>query len=86
MCTTLSLVKRTARKQHRCVWCAEKIERGEKYIDHRVVNDEANCVDTQHWHLECEEDFLEAQRDSGGGCMYFDYGEGKRPFVPNYMI
>jgi hypothetical protein len=86
VCTTLSCVKRKARKQHTCIWCGEKIERGEKYIDHRVVNDEANCVDTQHWHLECEEDFKEALRYEGGGCMYFSAYEATRPHVPNYVI
>jgi hypothetical protein len=86
MCVTLSSVKRKARKKHWCIWCGENIEVGEKYIDHRVVNDEAGCVDTQHWHLECEEDFQEAYRYEGGGCMYFMAGEAQRPHVPNYVI
>jgi hypothetical protein len=71
-------VLRKAAKQHRCCWCGQKIERGELYYDQRVVNDEAGCVDTQRWHLECSDACVAIAREEGG-CYYFTWGENERP-------
>jgi hypothetical protein len=53
--TLLSEAWRTARKQHRCVWCGEPVLAGEKYRDERSVYD----GEMQHhrWHPECDEQF-----------------------------
>lgn len=43
MCLTLSQTERTARRPHRCIWCCQAIGRGERYLDHRALNDEGGC-------------------------------------------
>lgn len=44
---------RTARKPHRCIWCGEPINAGEKYIDHRYVGDDGPTAD--RYHPECDD-------------------------------
>lgn len=65
---------RKARKQHRCTYCAEQIEVGEKYYRWMSVNE--GKAFTNKMHPECL-DFSE--EDSYGG--YFEYipYEGDRP-------
>jgi hypothetical protein len=47
----LSENTRKARKEHRCIWCPEKILKGESYLDERSVYDGA--MQNHHWHPEC---------------------------------
>ena len=79
MCQLLQQHARVARKPHRCIWCGFPIEVKSTYLDIRMVNDEAGCVETQHWHPECNEVLLEEIRYQGGGCLYFDPYGGERP-------
>ena len=51
--TLLSEAFPVARKQHRCIWCGEHIEPGEKYRAERSVFD--GSMQNHHWHLECDE-------------------------------
>lgn len=40
-----------ARKAHVCLWCAEKIEKGEKYALERCVNDDYHY--RNKYHIDC---------------------------------
>lgn len=51
--TLLKETVRTARKQHRCIWCPEQIEPGQKYHDVRGVYD--GELQQNLWHPECRE-------------------------------
>ena len=79
MCTLLRETSRVARKPHTCIWCGQPIQKSEKYLDIRMVNDEAYCVETQRWHPECNDAMLEECRLDGGGCFYFSPYEAPRP-------
>jgi hypothetical protein len=62
--TLLSEIERTARKRHRCIWCWQAIEPGQRYADERSVND----GEMQHhrWHPECRAAMLaEAEAERG---------------------
>lgn len=37
--TELSHAKRKARKEHRCEWCGEKIEKGQEYFNYTGIGD-----------------------------------------------
>ena len=74
--TLLSEATRTARKQHRCIWCGQDIAAAEQYVDERSVYD----GDIQHhrWHPEC----LDAMRDEArewGGSFEFSPHDNDRP-------
>lgn len=62
--TLLAETERTARKRHRCIWCWQFIEAGERYHDERSVND----GDMQHhkWHPECRAAMLDEVEAEGG--------------------
>lgn len=51
--TLLSEVKRKARKEHKCIWCGQKIEVGETYIAEASIYD--NDFQYSKWHPECRE-------------------------------
>lgn len=51
-----------ARKPHRCIWCGEMIESGEKYRREKGVYE--GEVQNQAWHMECVEDRYSAMLDS----------------------
>ena len=52
--TLLSETRPVARKDHRCIWCGQKITKGEQYInEHSVFDGE---MQNHHWHDECLED------------------------------
>lgn len=48
--TLLSEITRTAQKEHACIWCREKIAKGEKYIEERSVYE---GIQFHRWHPEC---------------------------------
>ena len=62
--TLLSEVERTARKAHRCIWCWQRIDAGERYVDERSVND--GDMQHHHWHPECRADMLQVAEQEGG--------------------
>lgn len=75
-----SLLRETfpvARKTHRCIWCGEWIEPGEKYRHERSVYDGA--MQDHKWHLECEAAFKE-NIASGGDEEFIPYS-AERPAV-----
>ena len=55
--TLLSETRPIARKDHRCIWCGEKIPKGEQYVAERSVFD--GDMQNHHWHQECLEDVHE---------------------------
>lgn len=49
--TLLSQTYPKARKVHRCIWCGQKIDKGETYVnEHSVFDGE---MQNHHWHHEC---------------------------------
>ena len=50
----LSMTEPTARKDHRCIWCGQKIPKGTKYTAERSVFD--GKMQNHHWHPECWKD------------------------------
>ena len=47
----LSLTKPVARKVHKCIWCGEKILKGEQYYNESSIYEEK--FQYHHWHQEC---------------------------------
>lgn len=74
MNTDLVLVK-VAKKEHRCSWCAEKIEAGESYTRYRYFGDDgastvklhAECLDATH-ELEQGDEFSPGDNPRGCAC------------------
>ena len=73
--TILSETQRTARKRHRCVWCWQFIEPGERYSDERSVCD--GNMQHHKWHPECREAML-AEAEAEGGIIEWIPGQ-ERP-------
>lgn len=69
---------RIARKKYRCIWCGERIQKGDNYVRETGVND--GDFFAQKYHPECKTRFLEvADANGDGGWMEFEaYGE-QRP-------
>jgi hypothetical protein len=63
-----------ARKQHRCIWCGQHIEPGEKYRRERSVYD--GEMQDHKWHPECDADAAVQFRD---GEEEFAPYENERP-------
>ena len=63
MIDTLSVTSPVARKEHKCEWCGEKIEKGEKYS--RWVGVDAGVFACVKMHNECAQAFSEAFHDDG---------------------
>lgn len=49
-----SIDSRKARKQHRCIWCGQAINKGDTYVDERSVYD--GSIQRHRWHPECIQD------------------------------
>lgn len=73
--TLLSESHPVARKKHRCIWCGESIQPGEKYRRERGVFD-GNMQDFA-WHPECAQAQLDEIRATGEP-EFFAY-ENERP-------
>lgn len=74
--TLLSESWPVARKQHRCIWCGQRIEPGEKYRRERSVYDGA--MQDHKWHPECDEQFgIECAAE--GGNLEFSPHDNERP-------
>ena len=52
-----------ARKQHKCIWCGESINKGDSYQHEKSIYD--GRFQNHHWHIECDSDAYE----------YFKYGD-----------
>jgi hypothetical protein len=73
--TLLSETLRKARKEHRCIWCPEKINAGEQYQDERSVYD--GQMQDHKWHPEClvaAKEFFIIERDAEFMPHEFDRG------------
>jgi hypothetical protein len=64
--TELSRSIRTAHKEHRCIWCPEKILPGEKY--EHVVSVYDGQWQHHDFHPECAKAAGVVARDEGGEC------------------
>jgi hypothetical protein len=76
MCEFLSHETVTARKQHVCSWCGQKIEPAARYVRQAVVFEGDMCMNK--FHPECDEAATEMGR-AEGGCFEFQPGENERP-------
>lgn len=74
--THLSDSRPIARKQHRCIWCAQFIEVGEQYERTASIYDGEFQNDA--WHLECRAAMLEEMAAFGGGEFEFYPHENER--------
>jgi hypothetical protein len=64
-----------AKKRHRCIWCGQHIEPGEKYRRERSVYD--GSMQDFAWHPECADDQQEGLR-SGDDAEFIAYS-AERP-------
>ena len=75
--TEIERVIHKARKPHRCIWCSEVIEIGERYEYERCVFE--GDPQSNHWHLECREAMEAEMAAEGSGCFEFDSWAQERP-------
>lgn len=68
--TELSHATRKARKEHRCEWCGEKIEKGQDYFNYTGIGD--GGFQDNKVHLEC----LDAMQE------HFKYNTFDDEFMP----
>ena len=54
--------KPIARKEHKCIWCAEPIVKGEKY--YHDISKFDGTLQNHHWHLECVDAFWKDNYDN----------------------
>lgn len=73
--TLIAAETRKARKPHKCIWCGQKIEIGERYTHERCVFE--GDAQSNDWHLECEEDMRVAM--DGETDFQFDSWAQDRP-------
>ncbi len=59
----ISKTKPKARKEYRCIWCFEKIQRGE--IHTHEVSKYDGRLQSHRWHPECEDVAIKYFRQSG---------------------
>lgn len=69
-----SLISRTAAKEHICIWCGQKIEKGEFYVREQSVYD--GHFQNHAWHQECNK---EAQEEFKNGESDFTAYAHERP-------
>lgn len=67
---------RKARKPHRCTYCGQGINSGERYFHERCVFD--GEPQSNRWHPECWDDFAEVVSAEGGYAEYTP-GDNERP-------
>lgn len=68
--------QQVARKPHRCIWCADRINVGERYVYERSVYD--GQPQSLHWHLECRAEAILRWKFDPYDCE-FSPGENERP-------
>ena len=79
MTTILDSGQVVARKDHRCHWCGEIIEKGSKYEKYSCVFE--GSIQTVKMHSECYRASLEYFRGEGRYEEGFDYGSFARGSV-----
>jgi hypothetical protein len=79
MCLTFDERTVVTRKRHRCGWCPDWIEVGERVLYHVGITDDG--FDTWYMHPECHAALMERSADEGGGCVYFDLQGQQRGLV-----
>lgn len=62
------------RKDYRCVWCAQKIERGQSSVSRTYVFD--GNLGRERWHPECWEASCKCEDDLSDGWCPGDYPRG----------
>jgi predicted nucleic acid-binding Zn-ribbon protein len=67
-----------ARKQHRCTWCGEHIEKGDTYV--RVSGVFDGDLQTSKFHPECDDACTEEARYEGGSFEFMPY-DNERPIA-----
>jgi hypothetical protein len=80
--TLFSSDVRTAKKEHVCIWCGQKILAGEKYTDERSVYD--GNIQRHRWHPECHDDSVKYFRESGE--EEFTPWDNERPSLENNEV
>jgi len=70
----ISRTEPTARKEYNCIWCPEKILRGEKHV-HEISK--ADEFQNHRWHLECWSASQEYFSENPGEDMLYPH-ESKR--------
>ena len=75
MSATSDTTTHVARRIHRCSWCAEHIQAGEKYARYRWWSDDD--VGTCRLHIECVAAMREHAADEGGW-VEFEAGDNPR--------
>lgn len=70
-----SETKPVARKDHKCIWCGQRIPKGEQYVAERSVFD--GEMQNHHWHQECLADARE-NNDKYGEWDFMPY-DNERP-------
>jgi hypothetical protein len=70
-CFSIKVV--TARKPHRCIWCAQIIAIGDKYTHEKSIYD--GNFQNHHWHGEC---LKSANNDNDGDYEFLPYSN-ERP-------
>ena len=71
----LSETRPIARKDHKCIWCGQKIAKGEQYIAERSTYD--GEMQNHHWHSECLADCRTVNANEG--TWEFSPYENERP-------
>lgn len=61
----ISKAEPVARKEYACIWCHERIEKGEKHI-HEVSKYDGDFQDMR-WHMECLKAFHDSYDKNDGG-------------------
>jgi hypothetical protein len=68
-----------ARKQHRCIWCGQPINKGDVYLFQAITWD--GSIQNQHWHFECA-DAQQAEARETGEPEFMPH-ENERPASPS---
>ncbi len=71
----ISMVEHKARKSHQCIWCAEAIAAGTRYLRERSIFD--GEPQNHKWHPECK-DAANAGWEAGDEEEFYP-GENERP-------
>lgn len=74
--TLFAMTHPVARKDHRCIWCGQKIAKGEQYTFERSVFD--GEMQNHHWHPECLED-CRIENEHAGEWEFMPYSNDRPP-------
>jgi hypothetical protein len=66
-----------AAKEHKCIWCGEKILKGERHRFETSISDGQWW--NNRWHLECDDDAKECAAYEGGPFEFSPYSAPRPP-------